>query len=239
MSIDILLHETLLRVRRGEVFKASSQSEDDLKIFQRIANTIIYATDKGYIERIQSSKTSIGGMLYYDAISVISGLTYQGEILLQEATFEPNPADNALDDLLSQLPSHVVRERWEKALLRRKDDPSGAVTAARSTVEAALKWIIEQRGGKPQNNNKDLFNGTINILGIETQGRPVENLIEGIDLIMRGIGEMRNKQGDAHGLSSTKHPLSDSEAGLCVNLAGVVVLYFLEEFEKTQIRPTP
>src|SRR5690606_18799312 len=104
------------------------------------------------------------------------------------------PADNALDDLLSQLPSHVIREKWEKALFRRKDDPSGAITAARSTMEAALKWIIEQRGGQPKNNNRDLFNDTINILGIETQGRPVESLMEGIDLIMRGVGNMRNKQ---------------------------------------------
>lgn len=43
---------------------------------------------------------------------------------------------------------------------------------------------------------------------------------------------MRNRQSDAHGTDSNSLQLSESEAVLCVNLAGAAALYFLQVFER-------
>ena len=236
MSMNLLLYEALRRARSEKFFTPDSQSEEDIENFQPVAKAIIHASENGYIQKILPSQISMGGQLYYNGIYVISGLSFKGESLLKEFAGEPTPADNNLNELIVKLSSHSIKENWNKALHRRKEDPAGAITSARSTMEAALKWIIEQRGASPTDSNKELFKQTIKVLGIETQGKPIEKLLEGLDLILRGIGEMRNKHGDAHGPASSSPTVSDNEAGLCVNLSSAVILYFLEEFEQVKIK---
>lgn len=169
--------------------------------------------------------------MYYAAILVSGGLTYEGDRLLEESSGEPTPADETLAELFDRIPSYSIREKWEKALHRRIRDPSGAITAARSLLESTLKWIVEQRGGKITENNKELFNRAIDALGIEIKGKPIERTIEGLSSIIWGIGDMRNTYGDAHGATSNSAPPTKSEAGFCVNLAGAAALYLLGEFE--------
>ncbi|MCY1351584.1 hypothetical protein D9M68_169590 [compost metagenome] len=232
MSIDRLLHEVLRKIQSGaKSFGPDSSSLDDLKKFQKFAKTVVYAHSQGYIEKVIPRKESMSGNGYYAAILVSGGLTYEGERLLLDFSGEPTPADDTLAELLDRIPSYSIREKWEKALHRRITDPSGAITAARSLLEATLKWIIEQRGGKPAANNKELFNSTIDALGIEVKGKPIEKTIEGLSSIIWGIGNMRNKHGDAHGATSDSICPTKSEAGFCVNLAGAAALYLLEEFE--------
>ena len=168
---------------------------------------------------------------YYAVILVRGGLTYKGEQLLQQFSGQPTPLDESLADLFERVPGHSIREKWDKALHRRITDPSGAITAARALLESTLKWIIEQRGGKPTDSNKVLFSKAIDALGLEVKGKPIEKTIEGLSSIIWGIGDMRNKHGDAHGTASDAIPPTKYEAGLCVNLAGAVALYLLEEFE--------
>ncbi|MCO2757377.1 hypothetical protein FA292_03215 [Pseudomonas aeruginosa] len=68
------------------------------------------------------------------------------------------------------------------------------------------------------------------------QGQPVEKSIEGLRSIIWGIGEMRNRLGDAHGAVSSSAQATVSEAGFCVNLAGATALFLLEEFEASQAK---
>lgn len=69
---------------------------------------------------------------------------------------------------------------------------------------------------------------------IEVKGKPIEKTIEGLRLVIWGVGDMRNKHGDAHGATSSSAVPTPSEAGLCVNLAGAAALYLLEVFESDQ-----
>ncbi|MNZ61932.1 hypothetical protein D3C78_800360 [compost metagenome] len=235
MSLDILLHEVLRKIKSGvNSFYPNSQSLDDLKKFQSTAKTIVHAHSNGYIEKMIPRKECMSGNGYYAAILVNGGLTYDGERLLQEFSGQPTPADDTLVELLERVSIYSIREKWEKALHRRITDPSGAVTAARSLLETTLKWIIEQRGGKPTANNKELFDRAIDSLGIEVKGKPIEKTIEGLSSIIWGIGDMRNKHGDAHGATSNSTHLKKNEAGFCVNLAGAAALYLLEEFESSE-----
>lgn len=230
--MDILLHEVLRKIHSGVTsFKPNSSSHDDIKNFQSFAKTIVHAHSQGYIDQMipQRDFTSVNGD--YAVILVSGGLTYSGEQLLQQFSGKPTPLDESLADLFERIPSHSVREKWEKALNRRITDPSGAITAARALLETTLKWIIEQRGGKATDKNNELFNNAIDALGLKVKGKPIEKTIGGLNSIIWGIGDMRNKHGDAHGGASDDVPPTKSEAGFCVNLAGAAALYLLEEFE--------
>lgn len=233
--MNLLLHEVLRKVKSGtKSFNPKSDSDDDIGKFQDIAKAAIYAQKQGYISRIIPHMESTSGQRNYNAILVIDGLTYEGECYLQEFSGQPTPCDEALSELLSRISSHNIRDRWEKALHRRVTDPSGAITAARSLLETTLKWIIEERGGKTTENNKELFSRATDALGISVKGQPIERAIEGLSSIIWGIGEMRNRHGDAHGAGSNSAPPTVSEAGFCVNLAGAAALFLLEEFEASQ-----
>lgn len=230
--MDRLLHEVLRDIKRGVTsFDASSSADGDIHKFQIVAKTIVHAHNEQYISRIIPHMESMTGQRLYNYILVDGGLTYSGEQILIELSGQPTPADDIFSDILNRIPSYNIREKWEKALHRRITDPSGAITAARSLLETTLKWIIEQRGGKPTKNNNELFNRTIDALGIEVKGKPIEKTINGLNSIIWGIGDMRNNHGDAHGVESTNTPPTASEAGLCVNLAGAAALFLLEEFE--------
>ena len=232
MAMDVLLHEALRKINSGvKSFEPDSSSSDDIKKFQSLAKTIVHAHSLGYIEQMISRKEHHSGNGYYAVILVRGGLTYKGEQLLQQFSGQPTPLDESLADLFERVPGHSIREKWDKALHRRITDPSGAITAARALLESTLKWIIEQRGGKPTDSNKALFSKAIDALGLEVKGKPIEKTIEGLSSIIWGIGDMRNKHGDAHGAASDAIPPTKYEAGLCVNLAGAVALYLLEEFE--------
>ena len=49
------------------------------------------------------------------------------------------------DHLLDTIDSIHVRSAWQRAIERRDADPEGAVTAARTLVEAVCKFILDQR----------------------------------------------------------------------------------------------
>ena len=232
MSMDVLLHEVLRKIHSGMMsFKSDSRSLDDINRFQSFAKAIVHAQSLGYIEQMIPHKEHYSGNGHYDLILVRGGLTHEGVLKLQEFSGQPTPVDETLADLFERISSHSIREKWEKALNRRVTDPSGAITAARALLETTLKWIIEQRGRIPTDNNKELFSKAIDALGLVVKGKPIEKTIEGLNSIIWGIGDMRNKHGDAHGAASDAISPTKSEAGLCVNLAGAAALYLLEEFE--------
>ncbi|MCS8145811.1 abortive infection family protein [Pseudomonas aeruginosa] len=236
--MTLLLHEVLRKVKAGaKLFCPQGDARGDLDKFQVIAKTVVYAYEQGYISRIIPRMESISGQTYYNLVLVDGGLTFEGEGFLDQLSGQPTPADEELDGLLNRIQSYNIRDRWEKALSRRVTDPSGAITAARSLLETTLKWIILERGGgEPVENNKELFNRALDALGIVVQGQPVEKSIEGLRSIIWGIGEMRNRLGDAHGAVSSSAQATVSEAGFCVNLAGATALFLLEEFEASQAK---
>jgi hypothetical protein len=54
------------------------------------------------------------------------------------------PVDAVASDVLAAFDEPAVRAVWEKALARRKTDPEGAITAARTLLETICKHILEE-----------------------------------------------------------------------------------------------
>lgn len=140
--MDVLLHEVLRKIHSGvKSFEPDSSSSDDIKNFQSLAKTIVHAHSLGYIEQMIPRKEHYSGNGYYAVILVRGGLTYKGEQLLQQFSGKPTPVDESLADLFGRIPSHSIREKWDKALHRRITDPSGAITAARALLESTLRMV--------------------------------------------------------------------------------------------------
>lgn len=231
--MDLRLQAILRQIESGRAsFEAASDLPEDIGKFQKTARAILHAERMGYLEKVMSTMISSRGGLLYDKVFVIKGLTYEGEQALAEVRGEPTPVDDLLGELLERLPDQGIRNHWEKAVHRRLSDPRGSVTAARSFLETTMKWVLEQCGESTTDNNRILFLRTLKALKIAHDGKPLSRLLQGVDAIIGGVGDMRNKQGDAHGTDTNSLPLSGSEATLCVNLAGAAALYLLEEFER-------
>lgn len=55
--------------------------------------------------------------------------------------------------------------------------------------------------------------------------------------VVKGLGAMRNRLGDAHGKGSTAYRPSPRHAVLAVNLSGAMAMYLVETFEARKTRP--
>ncbi|UCV03058.1 toll/interleukin-1 receptor domain-containing protein [Dechloromonas denitrificans] len=80
-----LLKETLERIRAGETsFEPASASEKDVEDFQKVANRLLEAKNKGLLHDVKVMKDSSSGKLYFQLAFVRGGLTFQGEKFLEE-----------------------------------------------------------------------------------------------------------------------------------------------------------
>lgn len=234
--MDQVIHAVLRSVRSGKrCFEADGSQIIDGD-FQLEAKAIVHAHECGYLEKIYPLKESHSGDLFYSKILIVGGLTYAGEKFLEEAYGQAAPMEGALSGLLEKIGSHNIRQMWEKALSRRISDPSGAITASRSLLEMVLRWIVEQSGATPKTNNRELFAQAIETLKINDPENPTARLVDKIDMLMQGVGEVRNKHGDAHGASASADSVDMMDAGLCVNVAGSLVLYLIEKLENSLIK---
>jgi len=57
-----------------------------------------------------------------------------------------SPSDESVSSKLQTFDAEHVRVTWSKALERRTSDPEGAITSARTLLEATCKHILEDRG---------------------------------------------------------------------------------------------
>lgn len=62
-----------------------------------------------------------------------------------------SPADAAISSTLERFEPEQIHGRWTAALDRRSTDPAGAITLARTLLEDVCRWLLEQLGEKPSN----------------------------------------------------------------------------------------
>lgn len=227
-----LLHALRL-IRSGtNTFKPQDGSLDELKRFQPIANAVIHAKDIGYVRDAISIVESWGGEKYYKTVITAGGLTYLGEEALAEEIGPADVVEQLVDELAASDNRSVLRNNWDRAIQRSKHDPMGAITAANSFLESVLKWIVEQSGQGAPENRKKLFELAVQLVSDDAPDGQHSAILGHFDTIMREIGSLRSKIGDAHGSTSTSRTPTPSEAMLSINLAGTLALYLLDSFDE-------
>ncbi len=226
-----LLH-VLRLIRSGtSKFEPRDGTPEEVKRFQPIANAVMHAKDMGYIRDAISIVDACSGQRYFTAVITTGGLTYHGEEALADEIGPGTLIDELVGEISASDNMTALRHNWDRAIERSRNDPMGSITAANSFLESVMKWIVEQSGQPVPENRRKLFELTVKLVSDGLPGQD-SDIVGHFDTIMREIGSLRSKIGDAHGSTSAKRPPSSSQAMLSVNLAGSLALYLLDSFDE-------
>lgn len=146
----------------------------------------------------------------------------------------PGPADASVETALAILSSDAVNATWQKALSRVETDPEGAITLARSLLEATLKLILERQAVK-YDDVSDLnalyrkAAAQLSLAPSDHEAEPIKRVLGSLQTLVNGLATLRNRLSDAHGRGE-KVPARPSprHARLAVNSAGTVAAFLCE-----------
>lgn len=147
------------------------------------------------------------------------------------------PSDGTVTETLAHLDSTSVQNVWQKALERRATDPEGAITAARTLLEAVCKHILDE-GSVHYDEGADLpklyrlVASHLNLSPSQHTEQLFKQILGGCHAVVDGLGALRNKLSDAHGRGKTTVHPAPRHAELAVNLAGTVATFLVATWER-------
>lgn len=147
------------------------------------------------------------------------------------------PIDIHITDGLRSYDERGVNEAWAKALERRNSDPEGAITSARTLVETVCKHILDDLK-IPYDRNFDmselykLTSKELNFAPDQHGEQIFKQILKGCSSVVNGLGTLRNKYGDAHGIGKKPPKPADRHALLAVNLAGSMAVFLIQTWQK-------
>lgn len=151
------------------------------------------------------------------------------------------PSSISLEALLSNCTSVAVADCWRKMHVRRVSDPEGAITTARSLVEATCKYILEELD--ETYSDKDdlprLYKKTAAAMSLnpgQHSEQIFKQILSGCSSVIDGFAALRNTFGDAHGKGKTNATTSARHADLAVNLAGTISTFLIATYEERHKR---
>jgi len=157
---------------------------------------------------------------------------------IEQNTISAQPADNDISSILINFDAKHVRIAWEKALERRDEDPEAAITMARTLIESVCKHILDEARVSYGDKNDDLpklYKETakqLNMAPEQYQEEVFKQILGGCHSVIQGLGELRNKLGDAHGKGKKAVKPSPRHATLAVNLAGSMAAFLVATWEE-------
>lgn len=147
------------------------------------------------------------------------------------------PADVQISEGLKSFDSESVHVVWSRAIERRKSDPEGAITSARTLLETVCKHILDAQGIEYDSSKielHELYKLTATSLNLSpSQHTEVvfKQILGGCSAIVNGLGTLRNRLGDAHGKGKKLVRAAPRHAELAVNLSGSVALFLVSTWE--------
>jgi hypothetical protein len=146
------------------------------------------------------------------------------------------PSDPTVTAALNKVDSEHVREAWHKALERRETDPDGAITSARSLIEAVCKHILDETGTSYQDDWQlpQLYSEVAKQLKLSPAQHSEDifkQILGGCHSVINGMAGMRNRFSDAHGKGKAGVKAAPRHAELAVNLAGSMATFLVATWE--------
>lgn len=147
------------------------------------------------------------------------------------------PSDEIVGSTLQELDSNAVNKIWQRAIERRTSDPEGALTTARSLLEAVIKHILDdfQESYDETDELPKLYKKMASKLNLapNTQTEPIfKQLLGSCHSVVEGIGAMRNKLSDAHGRGRNTISLDERHVELGINMAGVLATFWVKTYKE-------
>jgi hypothetical protein len=146
------------------------------------------------------------------------------------------PGDAAANAVLSTVDSPHVHDAWEKAIQRRTSDPEGAITAARTLLEAVCKHILDNLAVVYSDSDDlpKLYKATaasLNLSPSQHTEQVFKQILGGCQAVVEGLGALRNRLSDAHGKGAASVKPAPRHAELAVNLAGTMTTFLVATWE--------
>jgi hypothetical protein len=156
--------------------------------------------------------------------------------------FEASPLDDLVAASTERLNSASATAAWGKALARRKTDPEGAITAARTLLESTCKTILDDRGGDYGHHDDlpKLYGRVAKALSLAPSDHTEEQfkaILGACTTVVKELGSLRNRISDSHGPGRTTYRPAERHAALAVNLAGSMAQFLIETHEARASRP--
>ena len=148
------------------------------------------------------------------------------------------PGDLVIFDTIESLDAEHIHSLWAKALARRQADPDGAITLARTLLEAVTKHILDDLSidYRDKEDLPSLYGKVAHALSLapnQHSEEPIKAILGGIMNLVNGLGTLRNRLSDSHGRGRklAVRP-SARHASLAVNAAGSVAAFLVETYRE-------
>jgi hypothetical protein len=147
-----------------------------------------------------------------------------------------SPSDAGVTMAIIKFDSAHVQVAWQKALERRTSDPEGAITSARTLLEAVCKHILDASStpyddGADMNTLYRLTAKQLKIAPNQHTEQVFKQILGGCTAVVEGLGSLRNRLSDAHGKGKAAVKPAARHAELAVNLAGALAMYLLATWD--------
>lgn len=153
-----------------------------------------------------------------------------------------SPADAAISDALAKFEPELVHARWTAAMDRRRDDPAGAITLARTLLEDVCRWLLHDLDipAVDQDDLPALYRKLAKSLKLapdDHSEQVFKQILGNCQSVVESLGALRNKLGDAHGGGPKRARPAARHAELAVNLAGSMATFLVATWETRRTPP--
>ncbi len=153
------------------------------------------------------------------------------------------PADDIVSTRVTTVNSATIHSLWAKALERRSRDPEGAITAARTLLESVCKHILDESGNTyPDDSDLPklyrLAAEQLKIAPSQHSEHVFKQILGGCTSVVEGLGALRNRLGDSHGVGKKAVRPAPRHAELAVNLTGTMATFLIATWEVRQQQST-
>jgi hypothetical protein len=172
---------------------------------------------------------------YAQPLSTIFGTT--NPLIAQDTTGFSN-LDAGGSGVIAMCPA--AYDEWKKAHERLLPDPSGAITSARSMLEAAIKWIHHERQVPPPSKDGSTGKRLKECLKLlddnngDFEKPGVRQMVTGMETAINSLDTARNAMGDGHGKPPGAPEAGPRVARLIVSLAAAATSFLLATYESRQ-----
>lgn len=181
----------------------------------------------------------LNSILNHDGFALKPSKRVSGSAIFQVVEEEfPNesPADQRISYILKSFDEASVHNAWQKALERRRTDPAGAITSAKTLLETVCKHIIDETGGAYGNDDLPKLYATaaaaLNLAPSQHSETIFKAILGNCQSVVGNLAGIRNKLGDSHGQGKRHVRPKPRHAELAVNLAGTMAMFLVASLQE-------
>ncbi|MGB7432491.1 MAG: abortive infection family protein [Ahrensia sp.] len=152
------------------------------------------------------------------------------------------PTDSSASVAIGILNAEHVATAWERAIERKKSDPEGAITAARTLLESTCKTLLDDMSIEyPKNADLPklwaLASESLQLSPNQHTESVFKQILGNCQSVVNNLGSIRNKIGDAHGQGRKPVKPQERHAELAINLAGTMATFIIQTWQERQKNP--